>query len=853
MATHNRAGEITYRQISELTYEFTLLTYTYTPSAANESRDFLEVQWGDNTSSFMPRIEVIHLPDNYDKNTYKLTHTFPGPGTYSVSMEDPNRNFGVNNIPGSVNVPFSITTVLQINSSLGFNNTPVLLNPPLDKAAVGEIFIHNPAAYDPDGDSISYKLTTCTGANGIYIANYSLPETSDTIYVDPLTGDFVWNAPVYVGIYNVAMLIEEWRNGVKIGKITRDMQIEVRESDNKPPILTEIEDICVEADSMVQFTVVATDPNNDVITLTAAGGPFMVDESFASFNQGNTGQGSVSSEFTWQTKCSHVRKNPYSVVFKACDSGVPHPIGSDSIVLVDLMQVNITVVAPSPKNFIATAANNSIFLTWNPCTCNQAIGYRIYRKVGSYGFHPSQCETGVPAYTGYQFLVDIYGYNNTSYLDNNNGEGLTQGQEYCYMVIAYFSDGAESYASEEVCTGLTKGIPVITNVSVNNTSQTNGSMYVAWAKPKDFDTIAAPGPYKYLIYRSQDLWGGNLQLIDSLSNINDTIWTDTLINTKDFAYSYKVEFYNDSPNNRFLMGAPQIASSVYLRIGFADNSLTLNFDKNVPWTNSNYEIYRYNTLSGAFSYLATTNQTSYTDNNLANGSEYCYRIKSIGAYSSPGFIDPIINYSQINCAVPKDTVAPCSPLLTGKSNCDSLRNELSWTILDANCLQDVVKYYIYYSSELNKPMIKIDSTYATEYIHYPNLSMAGCYAISAVDSFMNESVLSPKNCLDECSYYELPNVFTPNGDNHNDIYKPLPYRFVEKIDMKIYDRWGVLIFKTNDPDINWNGCYMDNNKIVTSGVYFYVCDVFEKRLSGLEPRYLIGFIHVYSDKKTIEP
>ena len=196
MATHNRAGEITYRQISELTYEFTLLTYTYTPSAANESRDFLEVQWGDNTSSFMPRIEVIHLPDNYDKNTYKLTHTFPGPGTYSVSMEDPNRNFGVNNIPGSVNVPFSITTVLQINSSLGFNNTPVLLNPPLDKAAVGEIFIHNPAAYDPDGDSISYKLTTCTGANGIYIANYSLPETSDTIYVDPITGDFVWNAQI---------------------------------------------------------------------------------------------------------------------------------------------------------------------------------------------------------------------------------------------------------------------------------------------------------------------------------------------------------------------------------------------------------------------------------------------------------------------------------------------------------------------------------------------------------------------------------------------------------------------------------------------------------------------------------
>ena len=64
-------------------------------------------------------------------------------------MEDPNRNEGVINIVESVNVPFSITTTLRIDAILGGNNTPILTNPPVDNAAIGVKFIHNPAAYTP--------------------------------------------------------------------------------------------------------------------------------------------------------------------------------------------------------------------------------------------------------------------------------------------------------------------------------------------------------------------------------------------------------------------------------------------------------------------------------------------------------------------------------------------------------------------------------------------------------------------------------------------------------------------------------------------------------------------------------
>lgn len=84
-------------------------------------------------------------------------------------------------------------------------------------------------------------------------------------------------------------------------------------------------------------------------------------------------------------------------------------------------------------------------------------------------------------------------------------------------------------------------------------------------------------------------------------------------------------------------------------------------------------------------------------------------------------------------------------------------------------------------------------------------SVAGCYVVTAVDSFANQSVVGTKIRVDNCPIYELPNVFTPNGDNINDLFIPLPYKFVKDIDIKIYDRWGLLMFETTDPGIFWNG------------------------------------------------
>src|SRR5512139_992049 len=121
-ATHNRAGEITYTQISDLTYEVTVTTFTYTLSKAD--RPSLDVEWGDNSLTNVARISETFLPNNYKKNVYVSQHTYPGPGIYRIIVQDPNRNLGVENIPNSVNVVFSISTILIVNTAIGRNSTP---------------------------------------------------------------------------------------------------------------------------------------------------------------------------------------------------------------------------------------------------------------------------------------------------------------------------------------------------------------------------------------------------------------------------------------------------------------------------------------------------------------------------------------------------------------------------------------------------------------------------------------------------------------------------------------------------------------------------------------------------------
>ncbi|MGB1031866.1 MAG: gliding motility-associated C-terminal domain-containing protein [Flavobacteriales bacterium] len=50
----------------------------------------------------------------------------------------------------------------------------------------------------------------------------------------------------------------------------------------------------------------------------------------------------------------------------------------------------------------------------------------------------------------------------------------------------------------------------------------------------------------------------------------------------------------------------------------------------------------------------------------------------------------------------------------------------------------------------------------------------------------------------------VPNTFTPNGDGENDVFLPIAPNN-EDFTLNIYNRWGEMVFTTDDPKMGWNG------------------------------------------------
>ncbi|TFG44151.1 MAG: hypothetical protein E4H43_00790, partial [Bacteroidia bacterium] len=671
-ATHNRAGEITYVQLSDLSFEITITTYTYTLSYAD--RPQLDVQWGDNSTSTADRQSILYLPNYYKRNIYKIVHTYPGPGVYRIVVQDPNRNADILNIPNSVNVIFSISTILNINPSIGRNNTPILLNPPYDKAARGYVFIHNPGAYDPDGDSLSYALTTCTRGDGKPIENYTLPPATNFIRVDSISGDLIWNAPRDTGAYNVAMEIQEWRYGKKIGVVVRDIQINVYDTKNKPPEIGPLTDRCVEAGKVIDFIVSATDPDNDFMSLFSTSGIYGLASCPATFTKVDSVAGYASSRFHWATCLEAVRNQPYDIIIKADDY-------SGDKKLSDIDNFQVKVLGPPPILNSATPEGKFMRLVWHNYGTTAIIGFNIYRKEGASSFAPDSCTPGIPSSTGFVKVGYIAGSSTVSYLDTENGQGLQYNREYSYRIVAVFANGAESKTSNEIPSSLVSGVPVITNVSVRSTSATNGSIIVRWKKPDKLDTIPALGPYEYLIYRADGITGTNYSQVRSIqtATLNETSFVDTLFNTQTAGSIYKIELYNNAAGNRFLIGEPGYASSVFLVANPGDRKIRFIISRNVPWINTRYDFFRLNETTMKFDSIGTTNLLEFVDNGLVNGKQYCYKVRSTGGYTAPDMPINLINFSQETCATPIDNEAPCRPGITVTSQCDSLYNTVRWS------------------------------------------------------------------------------------------------------------------------------------------------------------------------------
>jgi gliding motility-associated-like protein len=340
------------------------------------------------------------------------------------------------------------------------------------------------------------------------------------------------------------------------------------------------------------------------------------------------------------------------------------------------------------------------------------------------------------------------------------------------------------------------------------------------------------------------------------------------------------------------------ASSVRLDPSAITGALELSWRAEVPWSNISqthpwHLIYRdnidpndpkklvlidsVNVPRTGFVYLDDGSITG--DDQLINTQEYCYFVTTRGTYGNPKIMEPLINDSQIACAQPNDTIKPCTPVefMIKNLNLDSLCasflddkpcefgeffNELSWEIaFGGDCDEDVRSYNIYFSETGEENTYElIDNVVTTSYVHQGIPSFKGCYKISAVDRSGNESGLTEAICNDNCPYYEIPNVFTPNEDKSNDEFQAFNIfdeetntykcpRFVKSVDFYVYDRYGKEVYNNLDePEksilIRWDG-RNHQGKEMPSAVYYYLAEVtFDVLDKDLQKREYKGWLQL---------
>ncbi len=101
------------------------------------------------------------------------------------------------------------------------------------------------------------------------------------------------------------------------------------------------------------------------------------------------------------------------------------------------------------------------------------------------------------------------------------------------------------------------------------------------------------------------------------------------------------------------------------------------------------------------------------------------------------------------------------------------------------------------------------------------VTKAGLYSISILQSNGCESSDSVY-VIEQCpaSIY-LPSGFTPNGDGSNDYFVPVGTQ-ISSYKLRIFDRWGSMVFESSDQDQGWDGKIKGNYASV--GVYIWVCE-----------------------------
>jgi len=176
------------------------------------------------------------------KSTIQLTGCWANADDILIYYQAANRSSKAYNLANNSNTPFHIDTRLN---TIVDNSSPIFVNPINTYYCVNQPAQFNVGAYDIDGDSLVYSLTECkqdTNTAVYYHPGYSGTNpvfTTSGITFNAATGQMEFTPNTFTR-GAICVTVEEYRNGIKIGEVTKELLFSLLNCTDDVPVLSGI-------------------------------------------------------------------------------------------------------------------------------------------------------------------------------------------------------------------------------------------------------------------------------------------------------------------------------------------------------------------------------------------------------------------------------------------------------------------------------------------------------------------------------------------------------------------------------------------------------------------------------------
>lgn len=314
--------------------------------------------------------------------------------------------------------------------------------------------------------------------------------------------------------------------------------------------------------------------------------------------------------------------------------------------------------------------------------------------------------------------------------------------------------------------------------------------------------------------------GTNFTVLDTIQNQSNYRRENISVNSREVCF--RIVALDECANNT-INSVTQCESGLALNMPlindvsatFTNNGINFGWEE-ILINPSEYEIIRA-PLGNGFNTIGSSDENTFNDSQVRNGNQ-------------------VFNYQIISSDTCGNVSGPSvliQPIFLSTSERSTNNYNFKWN--NYNGWETSPTLIEYQLEVLDSEGSLLESYIISENNFSRNISQNADrnFRISAFDQSNNRFVYSNIITLDRTAEIIIPSAFSPNGDGLNDVFLPV-LNEAESFEMKIFNRWGELLFVTSSIFTGWDGRY--KRGVVQSGTYIYQISLKEENGSTVNQR-----------------